>query len=70
MTLIYESPQSTLYVGDALSTLRELPGSSIDAVIADPPYCSGGTTAVDRTSQTARHKYVRADAAHTAQLRR
>lgn len=28
--------------GDCLETLRLLPNNSIDAVITDPPYCSGG----------------------------
>lgn len=64
MTPFYDSPQSTLHVGDALTTLRELPAACVDAVIADPPYCSGGTTAADRTTQTARRKYVSTDATH------
>ncbi|MGH3193077.1 MAG: DNA-methyltransferase [Streptosporangiaceae bacterium] len=65
MTAFYDNPSSMLYVGDALTTLRELPSQSVDAVIADPPYCSGGITAVDRTNQTARRKYVSTDATHT-----
>jgi site-specific DNA-methyltransferase (adenine-specific) len=65
MTPFYDSPSSTIYVGDALTTLRELPAQSIDAVIADPPYCSGGITAADRMNQTARHKYVSTNATHT-----
>lgn len=65
MTPFHDSLTSTLYVGDALTTLRELPAASVDAVIADPPYCSGGITAADRTNQTARHKYVSTNATHT-----
>ena len=65
MTPFYTSPSSTLYVGDALSVLRELPPGSVDAVIADPPYCSGGITTVDRTAHTARRKYVSTNAGHT-----
>lgn len=65
MTLIYNSPHATLYTGDALTVLRELPSESVDAVIADPPYSSGGITAADRTSQTARGKYVSSGAKHT-----
>jgi site-specific DNA-methyltransferase (adenine-specific) len=65
MTPIYASPSSTLFVGDALSVLRDLPVGSVDAVIADPPYCSGGTTPTDRTNQTARRKYVSTSAMHT-----
>jgi site-specific DNA-methyltransferase (adenine-specific) len=65
VTLLYSSPQAKLYTGDALTTLRELPAASVDAVIADPPYSSGGTTAADRTSQTARGKYVSSNATHS-----
>ena len=31
-----------LYNGDALAVLRELPDASVDAVVTDPPYSSGG----------------------------
>ncbi len=31
-----------LYNGDALAILRELPHGSVDAVLTDPPYSSGG----------------------------
>ncbi len=34
----------TIYQGDALSVLQTLPDSSVDAVITDPPYSSGGAT--------------------------
>ena len=34
----YEDDAVTLYHGDALAVLRELPAASVDAVIADPPY--------------------------------
>jgi site-specific DNA-methyltransferase (adenine-specific) len=61
---LYASPQATLYQGDALTVLRELPDASIDAVIADPPYSSGGITAADRMSRTARDKYVSSTARH------
>lgn len=65
MTPLHASSYSTLYVGDALTTLRELPAASVDAVIGDPPYCSGGTSAADRTNETARRKYVSSYATHT-----
>jgi site-specific DNA-methyltransferase (adenine-specific) len=48
----------TLHEGDALTTLDQIPADSIDAVIADPPYNSGGRTTTERTTQTARGKYV------------
>lgn len=34
-----------ILLGDSLEYLRQLPSNSIDAVITDPPYCSGGRTA-------------------------
>jgi len=54
----------TLHEGDALSLLRSLPDSSASATITDPPYNSGGTTTTQRTSDTARGKYVSGDAQH------
>lgn len=35
---------TTLYQGDCLEVMRGLPDASIDAVITDPPYCSGART--------------------------
>ncbi|MET8623749.1 site-specific DNA-methyltransferase [Kitasatospora sp. NPDC004669] len=46
------------YQGDALTRLTELDPATVDAVITDPPYNSGGTTAKERTSRTAREKYT------------
>ena len=53
----YQDDHVTLYGGDALAVLRELPTGSVDAVITDPPYSSGGMVRGDRTSSTA-SKYV------------
>ncbi|MEY9961016.1 site-specific DNA-methyltransferase [Streptacidiphilus sp. MAP5-52] len=53
-----------LHQGDALRVLASLPDASVDAVITDPPYNSGGRTAKERTSKTARAKYTSADAQH------
>ena len=38
----YSDPSFTLYNGDALSCLQALHDGSVDAVITDPPYSSGG----------------------------
>lgn len=46
-----------LFHADALHVLRSLPSESVDAVITDPPYSSGGFTRGDRTQSTG-HKYV------------
>ncbi|PYC83437.1 DNA methylase [Streptomyces tateyamensis] len=48
----------TVHEGDALSILDQLPVTSIDAVIADPPYNSGGRTPTERTGRSSRDKYV------------
>lgn len=39
---------ATLYPGEALSTLKTLPDESIDAILTDPPYSSGGLSASAR----------------------
>jgi site-specific DNA-methyltransferase (adenine-specific) len=38
-----------LHHGDALAVLRAMPDASVDAVITDPPYSSGGFTRGDRS---------------------
>ena len=38
-----------LYCGDCLDVLRTLPDASVDAVVTDPPYCSGGISESQRT---------------------
>lgn len=35
---------NTITMGDSLELLQQIPDSSIDAVITDPPYASGGNT--------------------------
>lgn len=50
----------TLYHGDALAVLRDLPDASVDAVITDPPYSSGGMVRSDRTGATG-SKYMRGE---------
>jgi site-specific DNA-methyltransferase (adenine-specific) len=50
----------TLLRGDTLRLLLELPASSVDAVVTDCPYSSGGMTRGDRTAGT-KSKYVQTD---------
>lgn len=57
--------RATLYHGEALALLRTLPDASVDAVIADPPYSSGGTTSRERTTRSPREKYQSSDTART-----
>lgn len=47
-----------LLVGDALELLRTLPPGLADAVVADPPYASGGTSSAERMEQRPSTKYV------------
>ncbi|MEU6562671.1 DNA-methyltransferase [Nocardia nova] len=47
--------------GEALSVMRRLPTAAFDAIVTDPPYCSGGTFTADRTSRSAAEKYVSSD---------
>jgi site-specific DNA-methyltransferase (adenine-specific) len=47
--------------GDAIEVLRSLPPESIDALITDPPYSSGGMFRGDRATMDVRTKYVQTD---------
>ncbi|MDH6709177.1 DNA modification methylase [Kitasatospora sp. MAA19] len=53
-----------LHRGDALTVLKTLPDESVNAVITDPPYNSGGRTSSERTSRDARAKYVTSGSIH------
>lgn len=48
----YEDDRATLYNADALAILAELPSGSVDALITDPPYSSGGAYKGDRSAAT------------------
>lgn len=51
----------TLHQGESLAWLRTLPDGSVDGIVTDPPYSSGGATFGDRQSRTST-KYVQSDA--------
>jgi site-specific DNA-methyltransferase (adenine-specific) len=53
-----------LHHGDALAILPTIEPGTVDLVLTDPPYNSGGRTQSDRTKTTARDKYVSGDAQH------
>ena len=53
----YEDDLVQLYAGDALAILRELPTGSVDAVVTDPPYSSGGMVRGDRAQTDVKAKY-------------
>lgn len=48
---------ATLYLGDALAVLQSLGAGTVDAVITDPPYSSGGAFRGDRALDT-KSKYL------------
>jgi site-specific DNA-methyltransferase (adenine-specific) len=50
-------PNWTLHQGDCLPYLRSLPDQSIDLLVTDPPYCSGGSSARTR-AQDPKEKYA------------
>lgn len=51
-------PHGSLHLGDALPLLQSLPDQSVDMLLTDPPYSSGGLWARDRTKTTTT-KYTR-----------
>ncbi len=53
-----------LYLGDCLEVLPTLAPGSVDAVVTDPPYSSGGAFRSDRTQKTVA-KYVKTGAIET-----
>ena len=48
----WKNSASTLYQGDSLAILRALPTASVDAVVTEPPYSSGGMMRSDRNLKT------------------
>jgi site-specific DNA-methyltransferase (adenine-specific) len=64
-TPYYADEQITLWQGDSLALLLDMPDASVDAVITDPPYSSGGTYRSDRAGHSTADKYnVARRAAH------
>ncbi|MBG0818270.1 site-specific DNA-methyltransferase [Planomonospora sp. ID82291] len=61
----WSSDSAAIYKGDILSVLPALPTGSVDAVIADPPYSSGGVSIAERKRST-RTKYVSGSAGDIA----
>lgn len=56
-SIVSNRAESKILHGDSLIVLRDLPSESVDAVITDPPYCSGGRTSAERTSRSPIGKY-------------
>lgn len=59
----YRDEHSMLYLGDTLAVLAELETGSVDALITDPPYSSGGMVRSDRMAKTST-EYVQSDSAN------
>lgn len=53
----FQDERITIYHGDALTILPQLPRDSVDAIITDPPYSSGGFTRSDKNADPS-EKYV------------
>jgi site-specific DNA-methyltransferase (adenine-specific) len=53
----YSDERATLYRGDALGVLAALPDASVDALVTDPPYSSGGMVRGDRAGNDTKSKY-------------
>lgn len=47
-----------IHHGECVAFLRSLPDSCIDGIYTDPPYCSGGRTAAERTGRSTTEKYT------------
>lgn len=60
----FDDGRAQLWQGDALALLAGMPSGAVGAVMADPPYSSGGAFRGDRAGSDTRTKYVRTDAAH------
>jgi site-specific DNA-methyltransferase (adenine-specific) len=41
---------SQIIHGDCLQAMMDLPDASIDAIVTDPPYCSGGVSEASRSA--------------------
>lgn len=54
MDKVYDSNSITIYQGEAFSGLRGLPEGMVDAVITDPPYCSGAATLAGKQADPAK----------------
>lgn len=53
----YEDERCAIYRGDALAVLAQLETASVDALVTDPPYSSGGMVRGDRAQPGDHKKY-------------
>lgn len=57
VTPYYEDDRASLFCADALAVIASRPTASVDVVITDPPYSSGGMVRGDRTQTDTKAKY-------------
>jgi site-specific DNA-methyltransferase (adenine-specific) len=62
--LLYGDDRIRLYGGDGLAVLAALPDGSVDALVTDPPYSSGGMVRSDRTGVSSDRKYLTSPRTH------
>lgn len=67
MKPVFEVDGTVLYRGDSLMLLRDMADDTVDAVVTDPPYSSGGAFRSDRAG-SAKLKYLTTGAASLARL--
>lgn len=53
----YSDDAVTIYHGEAVDVMRSLPASSVDVMLTDPPYSSGGMFRSDRVQSDPADKY-------------
>lgn len=61
--ILHEDEYSIVHHGEALAVISELETASIDGLVTDPPYSSGGMVRSDRMAKTST-KYVQSDSAN------
>jgi DNA modification methylase len=63
MTPFYQHGGITIYHGDCIDAVTSLPPASVDAIVTDPPYCSGGSLEAQKntSAQGLRSKTVQAE---------
>jgi site-specific DNA-methyltransferase (adenine-specific) len=59
MTPYYQDGAVTIYCGDCVDIMRSLDEVCVDAVITDPPYCSGGALEAQKNSGGQGHRSKR-----------
>jgi site-specific DNA-methyltransferase (adenine-specific) len=60
---VSDTPKWEVIHGDCLEVMREMPDNSVDAVVTDPPYSSGGMMRGDRTNTDVNAKYTQSGTA-------